>query len=112
MPRVSQPQFTGRVWYWRGPAPWFFVSLPVELSDAIAALAPQASYGWGAIPVTARIAATTFTTSIFPKDGGYILPLKASVRRAESFGEGDEVGVHLEIQANGALPLGSRHDLA
>ena len=55
------------------------------------------TYGWGMIPVTARIGSTSWTTSLFPKDGRYIVPIKASVRRAENIDEGDTVTVALDI---------------
>jgi hypothetical protein len=53
------------------------------------------SYGWGCIPVAARIGATRWKTSLFPKDGGYIVPIKAAVRRAERLELGDVVEVSL-----------------
>ena len=56
------------------------------------------TYGWGMIPVRARIGETEWKTSLFPKDGGYIVPVRASVRRAEKIGEGDTVTVRLELR--------------
>ena len=35
------------------------------------------------IPVTVRLGASQWTTSLWPKDGGYIVPLRAEVRRRE-----------------------------
>jgi Domain of unknown function (DUF1905) len=55
------------------------------------------SYGWGMIPVTARIGATRWTTSLFPKDGRYIVPVKAVVRKAEGLDVGDTVTVRLTV---------------
>ena len=46
------------------------------------AVASIVSYGWGVIPVTARIGTTTWTTSLFPKDGSYLVPLKDAIRKA------------------------------
>jgi hypothetical protein len=83
--------FTGEVISWRGPSPYHFVPLPVSVCDAIAVVAPQVSYGWGVIPVTATIGVTSFATSLFPKDGGYLLPLKDAVRRAEGLDVGDSM---------------------
>lgn len=91
-------QFTGEVWRWQGPAPWHFVSLPADLSDDLAARSARTSYGWGAIPVEVRIGDTDFVTSVFPKDGVYILPLKIAVRQAEGFGEGDVITVDLQVR--------------
>jgi hypothetical protein len=62
-------------------------------------VASLVTYGWGVIPVSARIGRTTWTTSLFPKDGGYLLPVKAVVRRAERIDLGDEVAVLLRLDA-------------
>ena len=90
-------EVTGEVWFWQGPAPWYFVTVPDEESGAIEATAELVSYGWGMVPVTARIGTTAWTTSLFPKDGLYLIPLKAAVRRAASVELGDEVRVHLTV---------------
>ena len=89
--------FSGEVWFWRGPAPFHFVTVPAEESLDIEELAPQLTYGWGMIPVDARIGRTRWTTSLWPKDGRYIVPLKVAVRRAERVELGDVVEVHLTL---------------
>lgn len=89
--------FTGLVWFWRGPSPYHFVTVPADECAAIAAVAPLVTYGWGMIPVTARIGATVWTTSLFPKDGGYIVPLKDAVRGSERLEVDDTVTVELVI---------------
>lgn len=91
-------EFTGEIWYWRGPAPWFFVSVPEEQSQDIKAISNLVTYGWGVIPVHVRIGRTGYTTSLFPKDGRYIVPIKASVRQAENLDLGDTVTVRLEVR--------------
>lgn len=90
-------EFEGEIWHWRGPAPHYFVTVPAEPCRELAALARSVTYGWGMIPATLRIGKTGWKTSLFPKDGGYIVPIKASVRRAEQLGEGDTVTVQLEV---------------
>ncbi len=87
----------GEIVYWRGPAPWYFVPVPPDQAAALAEISRHVTYGWGVIPVTARIGATRFATSLFPKDGGYLVPVKAAVRRAEGLAEGDVVTVHLTV---------------
>lgn len=89
--------FTSEVISWRGPAPYHFVPLPAAECEAIAVVAPQVSYGWGVIPVTATIGSTTFSTSLFPKDGGYLLPIKDAVRRAEGLDVGDQLTVTVVV---------------
>ena len=90
-------KFTGEIWYWRGPSPFHFVTVPDEQCAALESAARVVTYGWGMIPVTAEIGATTWTTSLFPKDGRYIVPIRTNVRRAEGLDVGDEVTVHLNV---------------
>ncbi len=90
-------ELTAEVVYWRGPAPFHFVPVPEAQADAIAEVAPRVTYGWGVIPVTARLGATTWTTSLFPKDGGYLVPVKDKVRRAEGVELGDVVTLRLTL---------------
>ncbi|NJP31067.1 DUF1905 domain-containing protein [Micromonospora thermarum] len=92
-----QLEFDGEVWFWRGPAPHHFVTVPESDCTALAAVAPAVSYGWGMVPVTVRIGETRWTTSLFPKDGRYVVPLKAAVRRAEALDVGDRVTVRLTV---------------
>ncbi|MFD4576624.1 DUF1905 domain-containing protein [Streptomyces sp. NPDC058417] len=90
--------FEGRIIEWRGPAPYFFVSVPDEECGEIREVAAMATYGWGVIPVAARIGGTDFTTSLVPRQGGYLLPLKNAVRLPQKLGEGDEVTVALTVR--------------
>ena len=92
-------EFTGEVWFWRGPSPYHFVTVPGEESGALKAASSLVTYGWGMIPVAARIGSTEWTTSLFPKDGAYIVPLKDRVRSAEGLEVGDVVTVRLVVDA-------------
>lgn len=92
-----QLEFDGEIWFWRGPAPWYFVTVPGPACEAIRAIANQVTYGWGMIPARVRVGKTSWETALWPKDDAYIVPLKASVRRAEKLDEGDWVDVQLEI---------------
>jgi len=89
--------FSGEIIHWRGPAPFHFVTVPDEESAAIEAVAPVVTYGWGVIPVKARIGSTEFTTSLFPKGNLYLLPVKVAVRKAERLELGDRVTVRLSL---------------
>jgi hypothetical protein len=91
-------EFSGAIWYWRGPAPFYFVTVPDEQSRELKAVSGFVTYGWGMIPVIACIRKTEWKTSLFPKDGRYLVPLKDSVRRAETLEEGDTVTVQLEVR--------------
>lgn len=90
-------EFDAPIWYWRGPSPFYFVTVPDDLSDALKTIARSVTYGWGMIPVQARIGRSRWTTSLFPKNGAYIVPLKAAIRRAEGLAEGDVVTVRLDV---------------
>lgn len=92
-----QLEFDGVVWFWRGPAPWHFVTVPVEGAEAIASVAAHVTYGWGMIPATVTLGASTWTTSLWPKDGGFIVPLKTAVRRAEDVEVDSVVRLRLTI---------------
>ncbi len=91
-------EFNGRIWFWKGPAPWFFVTVPAKQSRDLKAISGIVTYGWGVIPVHVQIGETEWQTSLFPKDGRYIVPIKASVRKAEKLAEGDKVTVRLEVR--------------
>jgi len=89
--------FTGDIWEWRGPSPYYFVTVPDEQSAHLNDVSTGVTYGWGMIPVRARIGATEWGTSLFPKNGLYVVPLKDAVRRAERLDEGDTVTVRLTV---------------
>ncbi|MFI7574555.1 DUF1905 domain-containing protein [Micromonospora sp. NPDC049497] len=90
-------EFTGELWFWKGPSPWHFVTVPEPECAELEATSASVSYGWGMIPVTARIGGTGWRTSLWPKDGRYVVPVKAGVRRAERLDVGDTVTVRLTV---------------
>ncbi len=83
--------------YWRGPSPYHFLPLPAAHAAEVQFLAPMVTYGWGVIPVRCRIGRTDFTTSLVPKDGGYLLPVKDAVRKGEGLAVGDRVAVSFRL---------------
>ena len=90
-------EFSGEIWHWRGPSPYHFVTVPPDESAELQDAAAQVTYGWGMVPVAVRIGVTGWSTSLFPKDGGYVLPVRDSVRRAEALEVGDVVTVRLTV---------------
>ncbi len=90
-------RFSGELWYWRGPSPFHFITVPEVQSAELAAASAFVSYGWGMIPVTARIGATSWQTSLWPRDGGYVVPVKDRVRKAEDLELGDVITVSLDV---------------
>jgi hypothetical protein len=91
-------EFSGEIWFWRGPSPYHFVTVPEGQSDQLRVVAGAVTYGWGMVPVRARVGATRWGTSLYPKDGGYIVPLKDAVRHAEGLDVGDVVSVRLTVE--------------
>ena len=75
-----------------------FVTVPAKQCRDLTAIVGFVTYGWGMIPVQVRIGKSEWKTSLFPKDGRYIVPIKASVRKAEYLEEGDQVAVRLEVR--------------
>jgi hypothetical protein len=90
-------EFTGPIWYWKGPAPFHFVTVPDEECLDLGEVSSAVTYGWGMIPVSVGINKTEWKTSLFPKNGGYIVPLKDAVRSAEELEVGDMVTIRLMI---------------
>lgn len=90
--------FDAEVIHWRGPSPYFYAPLPSEAAEEIRKASKLVSYGWGAIPVEAIVGGVSFTTSLFPKDGTYLLPLKDAVRKPNGITAGDVIHVELTVQ--------------
>lgn len=96
---------TGTLWRWTGGngGAWHFVTIDGEAGESLSATAlmrrlEKSIGGFGSLKVQARIGDSRFATSVFPsKSEGWILPVKASVRKAEGIGEGDAVEVVLEV---------------
>ena len=107
LPSGGSWTFTGPLWIWKGknaegkPSPnsWHFLTITGDVANAIRAGAPGRSAAWGSVYVKVRLGRTDWTTSVFPSKeaGGYLLPIKAAVRKKEGVGEGDEVTVELSL---------------
>jgi hypothetical protein len=90
--------FSGVLWYWRGPAPFHFITVPPDGARAIHGVAADVTYGWGMIPVEVRIGDSLWETALWPKDGGYVVPVKDAFRKAEGLALGDSVSVRLVVR--------------
>jgi len=91
-------QFTSKIFQWRGPAPYLFVAVPENESADIKSVSKLVTYGWGVIPVHVTAGKTTWKTSLFPKDGRYLVPIKMLAQKAENLNDGDTVTLELEIR--------------
>ena len=85
----------GEVWYWRGPAPFHFVTVPPPVAGQLRQVLSRVTYGWATVPAEVTLGGTTWTTSLWPEEGGYVAPLEAAVRRAGAVEVGDHVGLRL-----------------
>ena len=98
---------TGPLWRWTtpgAPAAWHFVTIDGAAGEVLSGTALMRRMegtlrGFGSIKVTAQIGDSRFATSVFPskEQRGWLLPVKASVRKAEGLDAGDEVNVSLEF---------------
>ena len=90
---------TGPLWLWSGgQTSWHFLTVPEEQAGEIRAEGLAKRAGFGSVRVEARIGDVIWRSSVFPqKAGGYILPVKADVRRRAGIGAGDEVTFSLEL---------------
>ena len=97
---------TATLWIWtspQAPASWHFLTVDGDAAEAIRATALMRRLeggqrrGWGSIRVTAMIGDTKWQTSVFPakESGGYLLPVKAAVRKSEGLTAGDTVTVRV-----------------
>ncbi len=91
-------EFRGTIIEWRGPSPYHFIVVPAKQSRDLKDMARFVTYGWGMIPVTARIGETEWTTSLFHREGRYWVPIKDAVRTAETLDEGDRVTIRLTLR--------------
>ena len=94
--------FEAAIIEWRGPAPFLFAPVPDEHVGAVRYAAMTESHGWGVVPVVARVGETDFATSLFPRDGTYLLPIKVAVQKCEAVGLGDRIIVRMRVGRPGS----------
>lgn len=90
-------EFSGTLWFWKGPAPWYFITVPTDESAELKAASKFVTYGWGMIPVQAQVGNTIWSTALFFKETHYVLPVRANVRKAEGISEGEEITVKMTV---------------
>ena len=99
MPKVTY-ELRGRlVPYDTTGGSWRFITLPKRQSRELRGMV-EGLPGAGSLPVRATIGGTTWRTSVFwSKSGAYLLPVKASVRKAERLEDGALVAYRIEVAA-------------
>ncbi|YAL83006.1 DUF1905 domain-containing protein [Dermacoccaceae bacterium W4C1] len=98
-------QFTGEVIHWRGPAPFHFVALPPAEVEFLHEIGAEVTYGWGMIPVRVLAGGAEWETSLWPKDGGYLLPVKSAARKVAGLEIGDSADITMWIEPRGGRLL-------
>jgi hypothetical protein len=73
------------------------VTVPSDEAASIKEISSRVTYGWGMIPATVTVGASEWTTALWPKDGGYIVPIKKWVQEAEGLDVGDTVRIRLTV---------------
>jgi hypothetical protein len=92
-------RFEAPVFEWRGPAPYHFVAVPAAACEEIGEVAAEVTYGWGMVPVRVVLGDSEWETALWPRDGGYVVPVKDWVREAEGVDLGQVVEVRLDVVA-------------
>lgn len=101
---MERHALTTPLWRWTGGngGAWFFVTIDGAVGDALSATAIMHRLesgkraGWGSVKVSVRIGDSAWQTSAFPsKESGWIVPIKAAVRKAEGLAEGASVALEL-----------------
>ncbi|MBX9472990.1 DUF1905 domain-containing protein [Microcella sp.] len=97
--RAPAYDFAALLWEWEGKAAWFFVTVPVDISDEIDARTEGFTNGFGSVRVRVRIGGSEWMTSLFPdsKRQAYLLPIKKAVRQAEGLDDGSTAQVGIEL---------------
>jgi hypothetical protein len=95
-------EFEAQIWIYQGKGAWHFVTLPKDLSHSIKHFTAHRSRGWKSVRVACAIGIIEWKTSLFPyaKSEGYILPIKADIRRCANIKEGDVVTINLEFDVS------------
>jgi len=91
---------SGPMVLWSGDkASWHFIMLTGDVVGEIHLASMGMTGGFGSVKVKATIGKTRWSTSVFPnkKTAGFVLPVKAAVRKAEGLSEGDHIALTLEI---------------
>jgi hypothetical protein len=91
-------KFKSEIQLWQGKAAWHFIIISKKLSLQIKGFEEKPRKGFGSMPVQVNVGKSQWKTSIFPKDGTYLLPIKALIRKNEKISAGDRVEVELTLQ--------------
>ena len=89
--------FTSELIEWRGPAPFYFIPTPAKHTDEFKAIAADKSYGWGVLYANISLAGEYWKTTLMPKDGRYLIPIKKDIRLKHGFEVGQKLKVEIDF---------------
>lgn len=93
----KQYSFRGKVWKYKGATGWHFVTMSARLSNKIRGNHGMSEEGWGRLKTIASVEGFEWKTAIWfdRKSGGYLLPIKAEIRRKANISEGSTISIHV-----------------
>jgi len=90
--------FTGTTIEWRGPSPFVFLPVPNDISAELVSLGSSVSYGWGCIRAVCECGDVRWETSLMPRQGIYLVPIKVAVQRRCNIDVDVKMTVTISIQ--------------
>jgi hypothetical protein len=90
-------RFTGELFEWRGPAPFYFIKTPPKITAEIKVIAAAKTYGWGVLHSNVTINKMVWKTALIPKDGAYLVPIKNAIRLPEKLEVGQQIKIELSF---------------
>jgi hypothetical protein len=93
-------QTKGALWRYPGPAGWFFVTVEPKLAAHIRELETKQKVGWGYVKAKVTLGKSTWETTLFPsKEYGYLVAIKAAIRKKEKVAAGDMLVLTLDLES-------------
>lgn len=89
--------FTAVIWQHNSSGGWYFVTLPIELSNEIRENLQWQEEGWGRMKASAQIETMTWDTAIWydTKLKSYLLPIKSEVRKKLNLSSNQSVEISI-----------------
>lgn len=97
---MTRYSFKAKIWKYKGPAAWYFVTLPKSLSKKIRTQHGLSEEGWGRLKTTAEIGNSNWDTAIWfdTKAQSYLLPVKSVIRKKEKILDNSVLNINLQFK--------------
>lgn len=96
----AEPTFkvSGKLWIYPGLGAWHFLTVNKKTAKEIKSISGHLRRGFGSLKVRVVAGRSEWTTSIFPtKEGEYLLPIKAAVRKVENLRAEKQATAHITL---------------